>query len=147
MFSLTHYLNAFLTHFTYLALIFLLVIAGTGVPLPEDIPLITAGYLCNKTESPIAKANLEDVDGDGVPDRVQRRVPNLYIMMAAGMIGVLVGDSMVFSIGRRGVNSQGFIARHLRKVMHSKRRARVEHHFAHHGNLTVFAGRFMPGFR
>jgi membrane protein DedA with SNARE-associated domain len=32
-------------------------------------------------------------------------------------------------------------------VLHSKRRERVEGHFARHGNLTVFAGRFAPGGR
>jgi membrane protein DedA with SNARE-associated domain len=53
----------------------------------------------------------------------------------------------VFSIGRRGIDSNNFVARHLRKVMHSKRREKVERHFARHGNLTIFVGRFMPGFR
>jgi membrane protein DedA with SNARE-associated domain len=68
-------------------------------------------------------------------------------MMVAGMMGVLAGDSIVFSIGRRGIESNNFVARHLRRVMHSKRREKVERHFAKHGNLTVFVGRFMPGFR
>jgi membrane protein DedA with SNARE-associated domain len=63
------------------------------------------------------------------------------------MVGVLAGDSIVFTIGRRGVHGNNFVARHLRKVLHSKRREKVERHFAKHGNLTVFAGRFMPGFR
>jgi membrane protein DedA with SNARE-associated domain len=31
--------------------------------------------------------------------------------------------------------------------LHSKRRQKVERHFAQHGNLTVLAGRFMPGLR
>src|SRR5271169_308637 len=121
-------LLTFLIHFTYLALVILLVIAGTGMPLPEDIPLITAGYLCNPVESPIAKANLEDTNSDGIPDHPHRRVPNLYRMMAAGMIGVLLGDSIIFSIGRRGLDSNNFVARHLRRVLHSKRREKVEKH-------------------
>ncbi len=140
------WLNWFLIHFTYVALVLLLLLAGTGVPLPEDIPLLTGGYLCSQ-DGPIAKANLEDANGDGHPDHRQRRVPDLYLMMVAGMIGVLAGDSIVFSIGRRGLDSRNIVARHLRKVMHSKRREKVERHFARHGNLTVFAGRFLPGFR
>ena len=147
MLSPTSLLNAFLIHFTYLALIVLLVIAGTGVPLPEDIPLITAGYLCNKQESPIAKANLLDENHDGVPDYPHRHVPHISLMIAAGMIGVLLGDSVVFSLGRRGLDADNIVARHLRKVMHSKRREQVAKHFVTHGNLTVFAGRFLPGFR
>lgn len=128
-----------LTHFTYFALIGVLLLAGMGVPIPEDIPLIISGWLCNPEHSPIVVNALE---GAATPT-----VPNLYLMIAAGMVGVLAGDSIVFSIGRRGIDTNNFVARHLRKVMHSKRREKVERHFARHGNLTVFAGRFMPGFR
>lgn len=132
-------LLSFLTHFTYFALLGVLLLAGMGVPIPEDIPLIIGGWLCNPQHSPIL---VDAPPGTEIP-----AVPNLYLMIAAGMIGVLAGDSIVFSIGRRGIDSNNFVARHLRKVMHSKRREKVERHFAKHGNLTVFAGRFMPGFR
>jgi len=145
-FSPTAWLNWFLIHFTYVALVLVLVIASCGLPLPEDIPLITGGYLCSP-HGAIAKANLEDLDNDGKPDHRRRQVPDLYLMMLAGMIGVLAGDSIVFSIGRRGIKSNNVVSRHLRKVMHSRRREKVERHFAKHGNLTVFAGRFLPGAR
>jgi membrane protein DedA with SNARE-associated domain len=138
-----------LVQFTYFALIVILIIAGTGVPIPEDIPLILSGYMCNEKHSPITEINrMVDIDGDGIKETpIPRTVPHLYWMMVAGMVGVLAGDSIVFSIGRRGIDADNFVARHLRKVMHSKRRERVERHFAKHGNLTVFVGRFMPGAR
>jgi membrane protein DedA with SNARE-associated domain len=138
---------AALTHFTYFALIFVLVIAGAGVPIPEDVPLIFSGYLCNKDYSPLKTAWVdEDHDGSNETE-VPGRVPRLEFMIAAGLLGVLLGDSIVFTIGRHGIDSNNIIARHLRKVMHSKRREKVERHFAKHGNLTVLVGRFMPGFR
>lgn len=144
-------IKTFLTHFTYLALILVLVIAGLGVPIPEDIPLLFSGYLCNPEHSPITQITTSiDTDGDGKPDTVVKagkHVPHIYLMITAGMIGVLLGDSIVFNIGRKGVNGNHFAARHIRKVLHSKRREKVERHFARHGNLTVFVGRFMPGFR
>jgi len=124
-------IKTFLTHFTYLALVLVLVIAGLGVPIPEDIPLLFSGYLCNPEHSPITRSD----------------VPHIYLMIIAGMVGVMLGDSIVFNIGRKGVNGNHFAARHIRKVLHSKRREKVERHFARHGNLTVFVGRFMPGFR
>jgi membrane protein DedA with SNARE-associated domain len=139
---------AALTHFTYLALILVLVIAGAGVPIPEDIPLIFSGYLCSKEYSPIKDvAYWADEDHDGVKEKHLRHVPRLELMIAAGLLGVLLGDSVVFNIGRHGIESNNLVARHLRKVMHSKRREKVERHFARHGNLTVLVGRFMPGFR
>jgi membrane protein DedA with SNARE-associated domain len=153
-------LTSFLTHFTYLALVLVLTLAGLGLPIPEDIPLIFSGYLCSHQYSPIIELQREadtqpamiDTNKDGIPDKLNPRrkhykVPKLHLMMLAGMIGVLLGDSIVFSIGRRGIESNNFVARHLRKHLHSKRRERVERHFARHGNLTVFVGRFAPGFR
>lgn len=141
-------LVAALAHFTYFALTGILVIAGLGLPIPEDIPLIMGGYFCSPQHSPIKQIpKYVDIDGDGVKEAIDRPVPNLYLMMLAGMAGVLIGDSIVFSIGRRGIDADNFVARHIRKVMHSKRREKVEHHFAQHGNLTIFVGRFMPGFR
>jgi membrane protein DedA with SNARE-associated domain len=144
----------FLQHFTYVALILILCAAGMGVPIPEDIPLITSGWLCNKVESPLAAIpNTVDTDGDGTPDqpalnaKPPRHVPHLYLMMIAGMIGVLGGDTSIYFIGRRGVHGKHFVARHLRKVLNSKRRQRVESHFIKHGNLTVFVARFLPGVR
>jgi membrane protein DedA with SNARE-associated domain len=136
----------FLTSTTYLALIIVLTIAGLGVPIPEDIPLIFSGYLCHEEASPIAQNHVIDTDGDGAMDK-GAAVPKLWLMIVSGMAGVLIGDSIVFSIGRRGIDADNFVARHLRKVLHSKRREKVERHFARHGNLTVFCGRFMPGFR
>jgi len=138
-----------LTHFTYVALLAILVIAGTGVPIPEDIPLIISGYMCNKEYSPIKDLTIMiDTDHDGIKDtEVHRHVPHLWLMTVAGLLGVLIGDSMVFNIGRHGIESNNIVTRHLRKVMHTKRREKVERHFAKHGNLTVLMGRFMPGFR
>ena len=48
------FVQAFLTRFTYVALSLVLIAAGCGVPIPEDVPLIFSGYLCNPTQSPIA---------------------------------------------------------------------------------------------
>jgi membrane protein DedA with SNARE-associated domain len=137
-----------LSHFTYVALIAVLIIAGTGVPIPEDIPLILSGYLCSETHSPILEIpKYVDLNGDGVKELVPRRIPNVYFMMLAGMAGVLAGDSIVYSIGKKGIEADNFVARHLRKVMTPKRREKLERHFEKHGNLTIFVGRFLPGLR
>ncbi|HVX86638.1 MAG TPA: DedA family protein [Phycisphaerae bacterium] len=145
-----------------MALIIVLVLAGLGLPIPEDVPLIFSGYLCNKHYSPITSvipanpgeseqdnsgSDMDNSDESIPPLDITARTPHIFLMMLAGMIGVLAGDSVVFSIGRRGVTGTSFVARHLQKVLHSKRREKVERHFARHGNWTVFAGRFFPGAR
>jgi len=68
-------------------------------------------------------------------------------MIVAGMVGVLAGDTFVFHVGREGVRGQSFVARHVRKMLNSHRREKLERWFSRHGSLTVFCGRFMPGLR
>jgi len=135
-----------LAHFTWVALFAVLVLAGVGLPIPEDVPLILSGYMSNPEHSPIRQIpKMTDMDGDGVKEVVYRQVPDylVYLMIGSGLAGVLIGDAIVFTIGRHGLEGNSFVARHLRKVMHSKRREKVERHFARHGNLTVFLGRFL----
>ncbi len=109
------------TGFTAYALVFLVLLAaGFGLPLPEDIPLIMAGVLVHHGQA------------------------DLVTMIIVGYLGIIVGDSIMFSLGRRfGANATGFFA----KLITPARRARVEALFARHGEKIVMAARFMPGVR
>ncbi len=158
-----HTVKFLLLHFTYFALAALLVAAGFGVPIPEDVPLIFSGYLCQPQQSPLrylapkkaappgkvgptAKKDRPAVP-KAAPADADSRVPDPWLMMLAGMVGVVCGDSVLWYVGSRGIDSNNFIARHVRKILHSKRREKVEKYFKKHGNLTVFIGRFIPGIR
>ncbi len=157
-------LKLLLTKFTYVALALILVAAGCGVPIPEDVPLIYSGYLCNPHQSPLVKlAEPAGTKQGGAPPpppagaanpgaappapAIPDTVPSANIMFLAGMLGIVGGDSILYFIGRYGIDSNNLIARHIRKVLHSKRRDQVEKHFSRHGNLTLFIGRFIPGVR
>ena len=101
-----------------------LVACGLGIPLPEDISLVTGGFL----------AYLD--------------AANLYIMMAVGFVGILVGDTLIFSAGRRigtqvGRGGHGFFAR----IVTPEKRRRVEELFGRHGEKIVMIARFLPGVR
>ena len=69
-------LFAFVGKWTYLGLIAVLLAAGFGLPLPEDIPLLAAGWLVYK--------------GDA----------DFELMIATALFGVLLGDSVLFMLGR-----------------------------------------------
>src|SRR6266571_413355 len=101
-----------LGHFTYLAELALLLGAGLGAPFPEDITLLTAGFLAR--------------------EGVVRLLP----AMAVGYGGVLVGDMLVFRLGRRlGPGILGH--KRLSRLFTPERRAWIESHFSRHGMLTV----------
>lgn len=101
-----------------------LLAAGFGLPLPEDIPLLAGGVLVYEGKA------------------------TLWGMMLTGYVGILVGDSVMFMLGRRlgprlGQNPKGFFAR----IMTPEKRARVEQLFKKHGEKIVMVARFLPGVR
>jgi membrane protein DedA with SNARE-associated domain len=106
----------------YMLIYVVLVACGLGIPLPEDISLVMGGFLSHLG------------------------VTSLPVMMAVGFLGILTGDSLIYSAGRRvGLLSQGtgFFAR----VVTPEKRAKVERLFAVHGQKIVMVARFLPGIR
>ncbi len=106
------------------ALIFgVLIACGLGVPLPEDISLITGGFL----------AYLGAAD--------------LRIMMAVGFVGILGGDTLIFFAGRRIGTQVGRSTGFFSRVVTPEKRAKVVELFAGHGEKIVMVARFLPGVR
>ena len=96
--------------------------SGFGVPIPEDIPLLLTGFLCE-----------------------QKGIPAWH--WALGCFGfVMVRDLTVFTLGR-SLPESVVRSRLFLKIMPPQRQAKVESYFERKGWQTVFAGRFMPGFR
>ena len=107
----------------YLVIFGVLVACGLGVPLPEDISLVTGGFL----------AYLE--------------VANLFAMMAVGFVGILCGDSLIFLAGRRFGSQVGRASGFFSRVVTPEKRQRVEQLFHRHGEKIVMVARFLPGVR
>lgn len=113
---------AFIGKFSYIGLFGILIAAGLGIPLPEDIPLIAAGWLVHKGQA------------------------NLYGMMVTGLLGVMVGDSLLFFMGKRygdHIFEHKWLSRIAKPWLMEKARLKFEQH----GAKILFAARFMPGLR
>ena len=109
---------------SYLLVFGVLLACGLGFPLPEDVALITGGYL----------AHLGHAD--------------VTLMCLVGFGGIIAGDSIVFFLGRasrlaRGSRPGGLLARHLTP----ERIAKVEAQFERRGSSMVMIARFLPGVR
>ena len=96
--------------------------AGLGLPLPEDIPLILAGLVVSTGRADLAP------------------------MILVGLVGVIMGDSTLFLMGRRygtGILEHRWFRRIAKPWLVNKARQKYEHH----GAKILFVARFMPGLR
>jgi membrane protein DedA with SNARE-associated domain len=106
----------------YLTVFFVLIIASFGFPIPEDVPLLTGGWL------------------------VHEGLASLPVMLAVAMVGVLTGDVVLFTLGR--TLGHRVVERPLvRRMVSPKRLLVAERQFEKHGIKILFAARFLPGLR
>lgn len=109
-------------HWSYLGLLGILLIAGFGAPIPEDIPLLAAGWLVHKGQA------------------------ELGLMIATAMFGVMMGDTIIFTLGRR-YGMKIFEHRFLRRLARPWMLAKAQYLYDNHGAKMLFGARFMPGVR
>lgn len=107
---------------SYFGIILFLILTGCGFPLPEEVAFVYAG--------------------------VQSAIGNLHWPLAIGAcaVGALLGDCVMYGIGRLG---RGWIGRHawFSRIVHLEREEQVRHLIARHGLKVFFAARFMVGVR
>jgi membrane protein DedA with SNARE-associated domain len=106
----------------YGVLFLLLFACGLGLPLPEDIPLITSGIL------------------------VAQRHMNIYIVAPVAWLGIMCGDTMLYCLGYslgRGICKIPFIGKHVTVPRIQK----AEMLFAKWGVWVVAIGRLFAGIR
>jgi len=111
-----------LEHFSYAGIFLTLLAAGLGVPIPEDIPLVMAGYLCHLGKT------------------------SLSVMLPVAFAGVLAGDFILFGMGRR-FGDHVIEHRITRRLFRRTTLDAVKARYHRHGMKIIFAGRFMPGAR
>lgn len=114
-----------IAHYSYVGVFVLLVICGLGFPCPEEVALIGGGYAVYQS-------------GGGPED--------VALMCVVAMAGMLVGDSLIWGIGRFAgdrAHKIPLLGRHLSP----DRMAKARSMFNNHGAKTVFFGRFLFGIR
>jgi membrane protein DedA with SNARE-associated domain len=111
-----------LKDYKYFAMFGILVLCGLGLPIPEEATLVISGLLV----------------GWGGAD--------FWLASAACVIGILVGDTVVFALGR--FYGRRFLEiRLMRRVLTEKRQRKIGAIFARHGSKAVFGARFFAGIR
>lgn len=106
----------------YAAILGVLLVCGLGVPIPEDVTLISAGIL----------VSLDTLSMPGA--------------MIAGFIGVMMGDAILFNLGRYyGRNI--FRLPMFRHIFTPERIAKAEVRIRNNSKFICFTARFLPGLR
>jgi membrane protein DedA with SNARE-associated domain len=119
----------------YVFVFVVLLLCGFGLPMPEDVVLITGGVLA-WLSSDLETATVAGMIGD----------PGLLAMVAVGLGGILAGDSVIFWAGRRfGHRVADF--RPLRRIITPEKLELVEKKVRQRGNVVVMFARFLPGLR
>ncbi|MFA9478185.1 DedA family protein [Phycisphaerales bacterium AB-hyl4] len=106
----------------YLVIFGILLVSGFGLPIPEDIVLILAGYL----------------SGSGITDP--------WIMFPGAFITILGSDLIVYTLGRRYGHHVPKLPV-LRRFLNDARLVRTERKLHEHGGKFIFMARFLPGLR
>ena len=104
----------------YVGVLFVLITCGLGIPLPEDVPLITGGYLVARNGS-------------------------LPLMIFVGLAGILIGDSIIFRAGQ--TYGEKLLDTRVGRHISGERVQRTIHLFERHGAKFILVARFVPGLR
>jgi membrane protein DedA with SNARE-associated domain len=119
----------------YVFVFLVLLMCGFGLPMPEDVILVTGGVLA-WLASPLDSVTLVGMATD----------PGLEKMAAVGLAGILAGDSVIYWMGRKlGARVAEF--RLLRRLVPPEKLEEVEKRLRRRGKVVVVIARYLPGLR
>jgi len=109
----------------YQGIFLALLASGMGFPLPEELPVITAGILVGHDETQL----------------------KWYIMLPVVIAGVVIGDGLLYAMGRfwgTWLLSRQWVQR---RVLTPEKRAEIEKNFHDRGIAVLLGARLLPGIR
>jgi membrane protein DedA with SNARE-associated domain len=109
-------------HFTYAGLFAVLFLAGLGLPVPEEVPILAAGVLAHQA------------------------VVRWWIALPVCVAGVLAGDVVLYGVGRRW--GEGILRwRLVRRVLTPEREETLRAAYRGHEVKILFTARHVTGLR
>jgi membrane protein DedA with SNARE-associated domain len=115
-------LEQFLEQFTYVGIFLALYAAGLGVPLPEEVPVLTAGVLAHEG------------------------VVRWWLALPVCLAGILAGDVTLYWIGHHW-GERVLAWRLVRRVLSHEREEGLKAAYRRHGVKIVFTARHVMGLR
>lgn len=116
------FLSSIHSRFGYWAPFLVLVGAGCGLPVPEEVTMVGSGYL------------------------VHKELVEFFPVVVVCWVATLIGDSVPFWLGRL-LGDKALNLPFSRHILHPERFALIQKRFERHGNWAIFTCRFLPGLR
>lgn len=116
--------------YAYIGVFAALVAAGLGFPIPEEIPVVTAGGLAAHAAA------------QNPPEH-----PVWWLMLPVCIAGVVIADTFLYTIGRFGgphLLELGWVRKYL---VQPDKQAHIEDNFHRYGVKILLGARFLPGIR
>jgi membrane protein DedA with SNARE-associated domain len=152
----------------YLWVFCALIAAGMGFPIPEEIPIVTAGVLVGHgANDPVPDPELSKVIAafsatpdtgfpatlavltvpkDYFPPVAPASRPRWWIMLPVCIIGVVLSDSILYGIGRFW-GPRLLDAAWVKRLVPVDKRQNIECNFHKYGIYVLLFARFMPAIR
>ena len=134
----------------YFGVVSTLVAAGFGAPIPEEIPIVTAGAMVghDSQERYHEYTAAAVAGGPGFyltphPEGLTR----WWIMLPICIAGVVFGDTVLYAGGRLFGRQLLHSAWVKRKILPDDKRHKIEQNFHDRGVLILLGARFTPGIR
>lgn len=116
-------MEEFLQTWSYLGVFLVIIGTGAGLPLPEELPVVIGGALAGSNNA------------------------YWFIMLPVCIVAVILGDSVLYFIGRRwgpSLVERPFIKKH---ILPPERLQKIEENFHNYGIRILLFARLTPGIR
>ncbi|HVK19184.1 MAG TPA: DedA family protein [Fimbriiglobus sp.] len=156
------------TLWKYCGVVGTLILAGFGLPIPEEIPIVTAGAMVGNDAREVADyRRLDDAYDEfdertdpiaGVvggwidhtrPPKPERpaHLTRWWIMLPAIIVAVVLGDCILYTFGRIGGRRLLQVGWVQRRILPPEKQVKIEENFHKNGILILLGARLTPGIR
>lgn len=120
--SLNFFVLGYIEHFSYLGVFLFLFLCGLGLPVPEELILLSAGFLSSLGYT------------------------NFYPTAGVAYAGVVISDLLIYGVGRQWGHDL-IHHRHIRKFIRPRHLDKIHYYFHRYGSRAIFFARFASGLR
>lgn len=106
----------------------MLIGAGIGVPIPEELPVVLAGAWAAR------------------PSVIEHYGNFRWLMLPVCILGVVISDGLLYGIGRK-FGTRLLDVKYFKKIVPPAKRTEIEDNFHKHGIKVLLFARFLPGIR